>query len=180
MHKPLFKLFFLVSLVCLPFLSLAQKNEINYFIVKETLTKNGKLAIIATDSLENPLEHINGTFQFSINGFTSGLEFRDGVATTDHEVESSTFAFFKHVNTNGSHGQLFYINKTETGLNAIKISWFLLILIPLILILIVMMFRKLLFVAIIVFLVILYFNYQKGLDITTFFETVVHGIKNLL
>lgn len=181
MHKPLYRLFFLVlTLLCVPILSQGQKNEINHFIVKETLTKNGKLAIIATDSLENPLEHVNGTFQFSINGFTSGLEFRDGVATTDHEVENSTFAFFKHVNTNGSHGQLFYINKTETGFDIYKIGWFLLIMVPLILILIVMMFRKLLYVAIIAFLIILYINYKKGLDITTFFETIVHGIQNLV
>lgn len=180
MLKPVYKvLLLLLTVAFLPLLSQAQRNEINYFVVKETLTKNGKLAIIATDSLETPLEHINGTFQFTINGFTSPLEFRDGVATTDDEVENSTFAFIKHVNTTGSHGQLFYLNKTETDLNVVKISWFWLILVPVVLILIVMMFRKFLTVAVIIFLIFIYFNYKKGLDLTTFFETVVHGIQNL-
>ena len=176
-YKPLWLMLVVISL---PLFGQAQKNEINHFIVKETLIKNGKLAIIATDSLENPLEHINGTFQFTVNGFTSGLEFSDGVATTKNEVENSTFAFIKHVNTNGSHGQLFYINKTASGLNLVEISWIWLILVPLILILIVMMFRKFLTAAIIIFLIFLYFNYKKGLDLTTFFETIVHGIQNLL
>ncbi len=170
----------MLVVILLPLSSQAQKNEINHFIVKETLIKNGKLAIIATDSLENPLEYVNGTFQFTVNGFTSGLEFLDGVATTDNEVENSTFAFIKHVNTNGSHGQLFYINKTESGLDIFKISWIWLILVPLALVLIVMMFRKFLTAAIIIFLIIIYFNYKKGLDVTTFFDTIVHGIQNLI
>lgn len=180
MYKSSYKLLFVIlSVVFLPLLSQAQKNEIDHFIVKETLVKNGKLAIIATDSLENPLDYINGTFQFTVNGFTSGLEFSDGVATTKNEVEHSTFAFIKHVNTSGSHGQLYYLNKTESGIDVSQISWIWLILVPVVLILLVMMFRKLLTVAIIVFLVFLYFNYRQGLDLSTFFETIVHGIQNL-
>lgn len=179
MFKSSYKLLLVVlTIVFLPMLAQAQRNEINHFIVKETLIKNGKLAVIATDSLENPIEHINGTFQFTVNGFTSGLEFNNGVAITENEVENSTFAFIKHVNTNGSHGQLFYINKTEGGLDVLKISWIWLILVPVILILIMMMFRKFLVIAVVIFLIFLYFNYKKGLDLSTFFETIVHGVQN--
>jgi len=172
----------LVIIQLIPFIAHAQKhsNQIDHFIVKENLLKNDKLAIIATDSLENPLESINGTFQFSINGFNHPLEFRDGVAITPNKVEKSTFAFIKHLNESGSHGQLFYIVKKDSGLNPIKISWILLLIIPAVFVLIVMMFKKFLTFAIIALLVFLYFNYKQGLDLTTFFETLVHGIKGLI
>lgn len=171
----------LITIQLIPCIVFAQKqsNQIDHFIVKENLLKNEKLAIIATDSLDNPLEHVNGTFQFSINGFNYPLEFRDGVAITPNKVEKSTFAFIKHLNENGSHGQLFYILKKDSGLNPIEISWFLLIIIPALFLLIVMMFKKFLTIAVIALLVFLYFNYKQGLDLTTFFETLVHGIKGL-
>lgn len=165
----------------MPIATFAQKhsNEIDHFIVVENLLKNNKLAIIATDSLEKPLENINGTFQFSLNGFNYPLTFRDGVAITPNKVEKSTFVFIKHLNESGSHGQLFYVIKKDSGLNPIKINWIFLLLIPAALLVIVMMFRKFLTIAIIGLLIFLYFNYKQGLDLTTFFETLVHGIKGL-
>lgn len=183
MSKSIFYQFLTSTLLILllPIVTIAQKNknQIDHFIVKENLLKNDKLAIIATDSLEKPLENINGTFQFSLNGFNYPLEFRDGVAITPNKVEKSTFVFIKHLNENGSHGQLFYVLKKDSGLNPIKISWILLILIPVAFILIVMMFKKFLTIAIIALLIFFYFNYKQGLDLTTFFETLVHGIKGL-
>src|SRR3546814_1977840 len=59
------------------------RSQINHFIVEENLLKNDKLAIIATDSLEQPLENINGTFQFSLNNFTYPLEFRSEEHTSE-------------------------------------------------------------------------------------------------
>lgn len=154
-------------------------QQINHFKVVEHLLKNDKLAIIATDSLEKPLEHINGTFEFSLNNFTYPLTFNDGVAVTPNQVEKSTFLFIKHKNEEGSHGQLYYILKRDAGLNPIKVSWVLLILIPAIFVFVVMLFRKFLTIAVIALLIFLYFNYKQGLDLTTFFETLVHGIKGL-
>jgi len=183
MGKSTFNQFLVLIIIQLiPFMGHAQahSNQINHFIVKENLLKNEKLAIIATDSLEKPLENINGTFQFSINGFNYPLEFRDGVAITPNKVEKSTFAFIKHLNENGSHGQLFYIVKKDSGLNPIKISWIFLLIVPAAFILIVMMFKKFLTIAVIALLVFLYFNYKQGLDLTTFFETLVHGIKGVI
>jgi hypothetical protein len=51
----------------------AQESDINNFLVKENLLKNNKLAIIAADSLENPIEKINGNYTFIISGFTQIL-----------------------------------------------------------------------------------------------------------
>src|SRR3546814_9143033 len=112
------------------------RSQINHFIVEENLLKNDKLAIIATDSLEQPLENINGTFQFSLNNFTYPLEFHNGVAVAPNQVEKSTFVFIKHINDSGSHGQLFYIFKSDSGLNPIIINWFVLLIVPAIFILI--------------------------------------------
>lgn|SRR5690606_6324402 len=181
MYRLTIKYLLLIVVMASPFSLAAQStgNRINHFIVVENLLKNDKLAIIATDSLEKPLEHINGTFQFSLNNFTYPLKFNDGVAVTPNQVEKSTFLFIKHQNEEGSHGQLYYILKRDAGLNPIKISWILLILIPAVLIFVVMLFRKFLTIAVIGLLIFLYFNYKQGLDLTTFFETLVHGIKGL-
>ena len=59
-------------------LSLGNEVVLNNFIVKENLLKNNKIAIIAVDSLDKPLENLSGTFQFSINGFGQELKFNNG------------------------------------------------------------------------------------------------------
>lgn len=181
MLKSIYRFFIFAALILIPSLSFAQNstNQINHFIVEENLLKNDKLAIIATDSLDQSLESINGTFQFSLNNFNYPLEFHDGVAIAPNQVEKSTFVFIKHVNESGSHGQLFYVLKSDSGLNPIKISWVVLLIVPAIFVLIGMMFRKLLSLAVIAILIFLYFNYKHGMDLTTFFETLIHGIKGV-
>lgn len=157
----------------------AQSSSIDYFIVKENLLKNEKLAIIAADSLENPNENVNGTFSFSVNGFKQELVFIDGVAVCPLQIEKSAFVFIKHLNENGTHSNLYYVHKKDTNLNPYKISWYLLLIIPIGLILIGYMFRKLIGLIILVFVAFSYFNYSKGLSIPTFFESIIDGIKNI-
>lgn len=53
--------------------SYAQSTDINNFIVKESLLKNSKLAIIAADSLDNPIEKVNGIYTFSVSGLRRRL-----------------------------------------------------------------------------------------------------------
>src|SRR5690606_3511048 len=96
-----------ITLLCFSGLYHAQAesdNRINNFIVKENLIRNGKIAIIACDSAEKPLESVNGIFRFVINGFQHELRFHDGVAITPQTIEKSTFVFLKHRNESGSHG----------------------------------------------------------------------------
>ncbi|MBK0383993.1 hypothetical protein I5M32_13575 [Pedobacter sp. SD-b] len=157
----------------------ADNQKIDYFIVKENLLKNQKLAIIATDSLGVPLENINGVFNFSVNGFKQELNFHDGVAVCQLQIEKSAFVFFKHLNDSGSHSNLYFIYKKEGDLNPYKINWYLLISIPIGLILIGYLFRKLIGIVIFFLLVLGYFYYSKGLSIPTFFESVFDGIKSI-
>lgn len=154
-------------------------QNIDYFIVKENLLKNEKLAIIATDSLEIPNESVNGTFSFTVNGFKQDLVFNDGVAICPLQIEKSAFVFIKHVNEAGSRSNLYYIYKKDLNLTPYPISWYLLLIIPIGLILIGYMFRKLIGLIILIFVAFSYFNYSKGLSIPTFFESIFDGIKNI-
>ena len=175
-------IFFLILLFSTTLVSGDHKGEmqISNFIIKETLTKNNKLVILACDSSEKPLEYINGTFQFTINGFKSALKFNDGVAITPNEIENSTFVYLQHKNSSGTHSNLFYVLKREDGLKIYKISWFLLLLIPISLFTLVMLFKRFLWLAIILLIVYFYFNSQKGLHIGSFLEIIIDGVKNLI
>jgi hypothetical protein len=153
--------------------------SINNFIVKEHLLKNGKIAIIACDSVEKPLEHINGVFQFSLNGFNQELKFNDGVAIAPQPVNESTFIYLRHKNETGTHGKLYYVLKQESNLKPFKINWMMIAFIPVAIILIAFTFRKLLVWGIVVLLIIFFFNSRNGLNMPTFFDTIFDGLKSL-
>lgn len=182
--KQLYILLFLL-LVC-PFNTFSQEGApqptplaINNFIIKEHLLKNEKIAIIACDEQERPLEHINGVFQFSLNGFKQELKFNDGVAISPQPINESTFIYLRHKNEGGTHGKLYYVLKQENNLRPIKINWMMLAVIPIAVILIAFAFRKLLIYAIVVLLVIFFFNARNGLNLPTFFDTIFDGLKSV-
>ena len=158
----------------------AQQSNINNFLVKESLLKNSKLAIIAADSLNNPIEQINGLYTFSVSGFAHPLKFNDGVAVLPMQLERSAFVYIKHVNDLGTHSKLVYVYKSEGNLTPYMISTMWLILFPLIVIFAAFMFRKLIIVAIIVLLIFIYFNHSNGLDLSTFFESIFDSLKRLI
>lgn len=168
-------------LLMLNTLSIFAQNDqnINFFTVKENLLKGQKLAIIATDSLENPDEAINGVYNFSVNGFKQELKFNDGVAVCPLQLEKSSFIFIKHFNDLKSPSNLYFVYKKDTDLNPIKISWYLLLIVPIGLILIGYMFRRLIGIVIFVLMILFYFYYSKGLSVPTFFESVFDGVKHL-
>ena len=176
MKKSFLIIFLLINIIDF---AKAQNQNIDYFIVKENLLKNEKLAIIATDSLEIPLEKINGVFNFSVNGFKQELNFHDGVAVCQLQLEKSAFVFFKHLNDKGSHSNLYFVYEKNNDLRPYKISWYLLLAVPICLILIGYMFRKLIGFVIFILLILGYFYYSKGLSIPTFFESVFDGIKHV-
>ena len=154
--------------------------QISNFIIKENLLQNDKLAILACDSLDIPQEQISGTFQFTINGFNYPLNFREGVAITPNKIENSTFVYLQHKNSSGPHSSLFYVLKKDIGLKIYKISWFLLLLIPTALIILMMLFKRFIWIAVILFGIYLYYNAQKGLAIGSFFEIILEGMKNFI
>lgn len=158
----------------------SQSVFINNFLVKEHLLKNNKLAVIAADSADHPIETVNGTFLFSINGFKQELKFNDGIAVAPQQIEKSTFVYLKHNNEAGTHSKLYYVIKKDDNLNPIKINWMLLLIIPLIIIAIATIFRKFIVFAIILLVIIFFFNSSKGLGIPTFFETIIDGLKSAI
>lgn len=172
-------------LICLAFAALtvvplqAQESSIQDFEVRENLLKNDKLAIIAVDGEGAPQEQVNGTYQFVINGFQQELQFHDGVGIAPQAIESSVFVFLKHRNQNGSTGKLFYVVKNEQGLRPIYIHWYYLIIIPLVVLLIAYLFKRLLVLALLLLVGLFIYNYSKGLNLENFFDTIVHGLKGL-
>lgn len=179
----LHKCYTLCLLLVLSFSIQAQvqyESGIRAFEVKENLIKNDKLAIIATDSVGIPQETVNGTFLFVINGFEHELTFHEGVGIAPNKIESSAFVFIKHQNHFGSNGQLYYVHKNESGINPIHINWYYLILIPLLIVVIGYMFRRLLIFALIILIVLFVFNYSKGLDVQNLLDTIVHGLKGMV
>lgn len=168
----------LLSILLLLNVAKAQTDSLNNFIVKENLLKNDKLAVIAADENDKPREGVNGTFLFSINGFKQELRFNDGVAVAPQQIEKSTFVYLKHKNDNGTHSKLYYVIKKEDGLNPVKISWLLLVLVPLVLIILAGTFRKFIVFAVVILVVLLIFNSNKGLGLPTIFETIFDGIKS--
>ncbi len=157
----------------------SQKLDINNFIVKESLLKNSKLAIIAADSLENPLENINGTYTFTVSGFSQTLRFHEGVAIVPLQLERSAFVYIKHINDAGNHSKLVYVYKKDGSLSPYTVNSMWLVIIPLIIVVIVFLFRKLLILGIIIFLILIYFNHSSGLGIGTFFETIFDALTRL-
>lgn len=172
--KPLSLLILLLLSVIAGF---AQNADIDNFIVKESLLKNSKLAIIATDSLENPMEHINGLYTFTVSGFTQELKFNDGVAILPLQLERSAFVYIKHQNDQGTHNKLLYVYKKEGTLSPYVINSFWLILFPAVIIFLAFAFRKFIIAAVVIMLIFIYFNHSNGLNLSTFFETILDGLK---
>jgi hypothetical protein len=169
--------FLLLSMISGPLF--AQRSDINNFIVKESLLKNSKLAIIAADSLEQPIETINGIYTFTVSGFTQQLKFNDGVAILPMQLDKSSFVYIKHQNDKGTHSKLLYIYKKEGSLNPFTINSLWLVLFPLLLIFIAFAFRKLIIFVVIILLVYIYFNHSNGLHLSTFFESIFDTLKRL-
>lgn len=149
------------------------------FVVKENLLKNSKIAIIAADDNDKPVESLNGTFQFSINGFQQELKFNNGVAVSSQPIDKSTFLYLRHENEAGTHGKLYYIYKKDDNLSTFHINWLVLVLIPLGIVIIATLFRKFIIIGGIILVAFLIFNSKNGLGIPTFFDTVFDGLKSL-
>lgn len=173
------RIFLIFSLCLISYLGVAQNAAINNFLVKENLLKNNKLAIIAADSLNVPNENINGTYTFSVSGFTQILKFNDGIAVLPLPIDKSTFVYIKHQNDTGTHSKLVYVYKKDSDLTPYAINSLWLFIIPIALVIIAFAFRKLIIFVVVAFLVFVYFNHSSGLNIGTFFESIFDGLRNL-
>ncbi len=155
------------------------KQRINNFIIKEHITSNGKVAIIAVDSLENALDHINGVFKFTINGFEQTLDFNDGVGVPSQPIEKSTFVYFKHKNQDKSTGKLYFLYKKDNDITPVKINGLLLIIIPALILLMAYAAKKLLSTFIVLAIIYGYFSFSKGLSVSQIIESALEIIGKL-
>ncbi|HEY2582352.1 MAG TPA: hypothetical protein VGI43_11125 [Mucilaginibacter sp.] len=174
------KLLFVFCLIIFPAgFVFADAIAINHFIIKENPFAKDEVAIVATDSLDNILENVTGVFNFTLNGFQDTLQFNKGIAFYRHKIEHSTFLYAKHQNDYGIHAILYYIYRNNDKLNVWHISWVLLLAIPCGLLLLAYMFKRFIIIAIIIFVIFMYFNYHNGLNIPTFFESILNGLKSM-
>jgi hypothetical protein len=157
----------------------ADTIAIKHFVVKENPFAQNEIAVVATDSLSNIQEKVNGVFSFTMNGFEEALKFDKGTAFYRHKMERSSFLYVKHINDAGTHSILYYIYKHDSKLTPIHISWVLLLAIPLGLILLAYLFKRFIIIALIIFCIFLYFNHHNGLSMPTFFESIIDGLKGM-
>ncbi len=169
----------LISLLISSATLLGQEVNINNFIIQEDVFKNDKIAVLAADPNDTPKDNINGTFAFSINGFKEELQFANSTARISRQIDKSAFVYIKHVNESGTHAKLYYILKREKGLSTFEINWLVLLVIPAMLVVLGMLFRKFILIALILIGLLVYFNYSNGLDVSTFFETIYNGILSI-
>lgn len=157
----------------------ADKIEIKNFALKDNPAGNNEVIVAAVDTNGVVQEKVNGDFIFTINSFQETLKFDNGLAYYHHKLTKSSFIYLKHENESGSHSTLFYVYKSDSKLIPIHISWIILFAIPVILIVLGYMFKRFIIVAVLLFLAFVYFNHSGGLGISTFFETVVDGLKHM-
>lgn len=159
--------------------AMADTINITRFMVKENPFANSEVAIVATDTADNIREDVSGVFSFTINGFQEALTFDKGTAFYHHKLDKSSFFYVKHINDEGTHTMLYYIYKQDGKLKPIKVSWTLLLGIPIGLILIGYVFKRFIAIILIVFCIFLFFNYYNGLNLSTFFDSIVNGLRGL-
>lgn len=173
------RVYLLILLLVISVSGFAQNSDINNFIVKESLLKNSKLAIIAADSLDVPIEKINGTYTFTVSGFTQEIKFNGGVGVLPLQLEKSAFVYIKHQNDKGTHSKLLYVYKKDGTLSPYVINSMWLVLFPALIVFLAFAFRRFIIAAVIILLVFIYFNHSNGLNLSTFFETIFDGLKRL-
>lgn len=152
---------------------------ISHFVIKNNPFAQNEIAIVATDTANNIQENVNGVFAFSVNGFQEDLHFEKGTAFYRHKLQKSAFLYVKHEDDKGTHSALYYVYKGDHELSPIHISWIVLLAIPVLLVVIAYMFRKLIIVAVIIFIIFVYFNFHHGLGVGTFFESIIDGLKGM-
>ncbi|WP_460694052.1 hypothetical protein [Mucilaginibacter puniceus] len=157
----------------------ADTISVDRFVVKENPFAENEIAIVAVDSAENIRESVNGVFNFTLNGFKQDLVFDKGTAFYRQKLDKSSFLYVKHINESGTHSVLYYVYKHSGKITPIRISWILLIAIPIGLILLGYIFKRFIIIAAVIFCIFLYFNHHNGLSIPTFFESIFDGLRGL-
>lgn len=158
----------------------SQQLEIKNFVVEDYLLNSNKLRITATDQFDRPTDNVDGNFQFRINGFKNELTFSDGTSLIPQEISESTFIYLSHENESGRRGKLYYVCSRSGKLIPLEISWIFLAIIPLSILILIFLFRKLIIIGGVIMILFFVFSSKNGLNFSTFLETLFDGLKNLV
>lgn len=161
----------------------AQNSFTNYsiksFSVRQNQINSQKLAIFALDSLAQSNPKIAGDYVFTVNGLSQNLFFIKGEADLILPLKKSSFLYVKYDNEVNSPSNLYYVYKTDSSLTPFKVNLFWLLVIPIGLILIGYMFKKIIGIAIFFISVYFYFNHSNGLSLGVFFQSIFDFLKSV-
>lgn len=164
---------FIISLFCLVWVQLIccqstaiAREPIKDFKISPSLFETTSIHIQALDELGNEDLTIKGRYLFQINGFEKKLTFVGGKAEYPDSLKSSTFLYMKWAGAEKMVPRLFFVYRSAAGLVPVKISLFWLLAFPIALMLFSFVFKKLLFIAVII--LILFFFLNKGLSVSNY------------
>ncbi len=153
--------------------------KINNFVVKQNQLNNQKLTVFALDTFAQTNLKISGYNMFTVNGLSQNLFFKKGEAVLNLPLKKSSFLYVKFDNEINNPSNLYYVFKTDNSLTPFKINLFWLLVIPIVLILIGYMFKKIIGLAIFFITVYFYFNHSSGLSISVILQTIFDGLKSM-
>ncbi len=156
------------------------KYSISNFAIKQNQLNSQNLSVLALDSLAQSNQKITGNYTFTVNGLSQNLLFKNGEAVLKLPLKKSSFFYIKLENELNNPSNLYYVLKTDSSLNPFKVNMFWLLIIPIGLILIGYMFKKIIGLAIFLISLYLYFNHSNGLSIGVFLQSIFDGLKSIV
>lgn len=152
---------------------------IENFIIRASESHPNKVEVVACDSLDMPLRQVNGDVFFNVNGFRQNLYMRSGVAALPQEIDQSTFLYVRHQADGGLKAKLYYLFKRDSSIWTVKVNSWVLMALPVLLIIVASIFRKLIVIAAMLFVAFFMFGATNGLTMSTWISTLLDGLKNL-
>ena len=131
---------------------------------------NSNLTLISIDSLGNDDLLINGFYRVEINGFENKLLFLLGRAHFPGKLKNSTLMVVKPLSESSVKPSFYILWRWGEGIYPQKISFFWILTIPTILILLCFWFRKLIVFVLIGFGVFYFLN--KGINPLVYFRAI--------
>ncbi len=154
------------------------KVPITNFTIKEELFTHNKLHIVAQDSMGNTEPRVRGRYTFKVNGFEKILVFSGGIAEFPDILKTSVFLYIKLEGGGRPVPRLFFVMQSGAGTFPVKISLMWLVAIPLALVIVSFIFKRVIYLALI--LVVLFFIFNKGLDLSNYLTAIKDWIASHL
>lgn len=139
-----------------------KNHKIYELKVKTTFLDNSNLTLVALDSLDHEDKSINGKYTIDIKGTEYNQIFLLGRSQFPLSQKKSTFISLKPITESGAKPNFYFLFRSGFGIYPQIIPFYWIIGVPLGMVLLGYMFRRL--ILIIVILVILFFLFNKGLD----------------